>query len=135
MAYREGEYGRTEALFEESLTLARREDDPRSIANALNGLGNVANERGEYALAATRYQEALDLFRATGAPERDGALGSRSVRRRARHIPGDRRRLARTGPAQRPAGRAAAAATAGRDIALLLKCSSNSRCSIRTKNW
>ncbi len=63
-----GRYDEARAAFEESLSLARRIDNPRLEANLLNALGEVAAR-------STHYQEAIDYFKASVAIDRE--LGDR----------------------------------------------------------
>jgi tetratricopeptide (TPR) repeat protein len=61
-----GDYTRSAALFDESLSLSRELGDTWSIATVLSNLGEVAEEEGEYGKAAAFYQESLDLYRDLG---------------------------------------------------------------------
>ena len=74
MAYAQGDYGRTVALQEESLTILRELDDQRGIAAALNNLGLVAQEQQDYARAAALHAESLEIERELG--DQRGAVAS-----------------------------------------------------------
>jgi tetratricopeptide (TPR) repeat protein len=58
-----GEYARATALCEECLTLARELGDAEGIANALQGLGDLARDQGDAARVAEYCEESLVLFR------------------------------------------------------------------------
>lgn len=67
LAWHQGDFGRAEALFEESLALARQGGYKRDIAAALNGLGRVASYgRGDIVAARANFDEALSLYRESG---------------------------------------------------------------------
>ena len=53
-------------MLEESLSLAREADDGAIIATALNDLGVVAREQGDFTIAESLYQESLALRRQLG---------------------------------------------------------------------
>jgi hypothetical protein len=61
LAVRMEEYEVVEALGGESLTLARQLGDAAGVAAALDALGYVARNRGQYALAGAQFEEALGL--------------------------------------------------------------------------
>lgn len=66
LAMREGEYGVSLVLYEESLALRRELGDRHGMGAALNNTGNVHIELGEYEQAQSAYAEALRHFRAVG---------------------------------------------------------------------
>jgi predicted ATPase len=66
LAFLECDYDRAEEMLEESLALARTQDDTRSIALSLQFLGSVSRERGRYSEAVARHDESLALWRALG---------------------------------------------------------------------
>ncbi len=51
LAYYQGDYAAAQPLYEESLAIRRELGDGRGIAVALNNLGNVASELGDFAVA------------------------------------------------------------------------------------
>ena len=55
-----------QALYEESLERYRELGDTAGIAHALLPLGEIAARRGNFAVAHSRIEEALALFRALG---------------------------------------------------------------------
>jgi len=70
--YFRGEYGAAEALFRENLAIQQRPQRPegdadlvprRGLAEALNALGLVEQDRGKGAEAEAYYRQALDLYR------------------------------------------------------------------------
>ncbi len=63
LAYNQGDYLVTEALYQKSLTLYRSLEDQRGIASVLDSLGNVAYELGDYLRARSLYEESLALAR------------------------------------------------------------------------
>jgi predicted ATPase/class 3 adenylate cyclase len=63
LAFSAGDNPAAQALFDESLALARELRDRYTIAMALHGAGQLAQTRGEYAQARALYQESLALFR------------------------------------------------------------------------
>jgi tetratricopeptide (TPR) repeat protein len=63
LASEQGDYTAGEALFRESLDIARRLGDKRGAAISLNALGIGARERGELASARSLFEESLELFR------------------------------------------------------------------------
>ena len=56
--------------FREAVTLGRQIDDRRTVARALNQLGELARHRGDDAAAAAFYEESLGLWRALAEQER-----------------------------------------------------------------
>jgi tetratricopeptide (TPR) repeat protein len=60
-AWRQARYDDAIRLYERAIALAAQLGDPLIQASALNGIGAVHCERGEYAQARARYQAALDL--------------------------------------------------------------------------
>lgn len=59
----QGEYGRSQALQQESLSLQRELGDHFGIANSLHALGLVELFRGNYSTSATYFEESLTLRR------------------------------------------------------------------------
>lgn len=66
LVWSQGNYGRAKELYEESPTLSRQLGDKRDIAVALENLGSVARNWGDYATARPLLEEALALYRETG---------------------------------------------------------------------
>jgi tetratricopeptide (TPR) repeat protein len=62
----QGDYGRAEALFEESLALWRETGNKGGTANSLDYLGLVALSQGDYDRAVVLCKESLSLFREVG---------------------------------------------------------------------
>jgi predicted ATPase/DNA-binding CsgD family transcriptional regulator len=62
----QGEYGRAEALCQESLELDCELRDPHGMAVALDLLGSIAAARGDVPAATSLLEESLALFRETG---------------------------------------------------------------------
>jgi predicted ATPase/DNA-binding CsgD family transcriptional regulator len=62
----QGEYGRAEALCQESLELYRELHDPRGMALALYRLGLIALSRGDFPVATSLLEESLVLYREVG---------------------------------------------------------------------
>jgi hypothetical protein len=65
-ALRENELERATALYSESLGLHRRIGHAPGIFFALNGLVMVAAQKGDYAIAQARAEEAIALARGAG---------------------------------------------------------------------
>jgi predicted ATPase/class 3 adenylate cyclase len=63
MVWRQGDYERATALFENSLTLARELGDQKGIAQALFGRALVALRRGDLEAAAALFEENLEALR------------------------------------------------------------------------
>jgi tetratricopeptide (TPR) repeat protein len=63
IACEQGDFGRSEVLLAESLTLARELGSKRDIATALTELARVAYYRGEYERAEALVAEGLNLYR------------------------------------------------------------------------
>lgn len=61
-----GEYQEAETLFHAVADSALARGDVATFAEALHGLGNVAQFQGQYAEATRRFEEALEHFRAVG---------------------------------------------------------------------
>jgi predicted ATPase len=59
----QGRYEEAAALFEEALSIYRAAGNQRGIGHALNGLGNVALDRGDDGAATTCFEKALAAFR------------------------------------------------------------------------
>jgi non-specific serine/threonine protein kinase len=74
LARRQGDYGRAEALYRESLAIYRAIEDRASIGSALNNLGVMAMQRGDLAEAAALYEDALAAFRAQNDRTRMAAV-------------------------------------------------------------
>lgn len=74
LAIDRGDYRRARELYQASLDLRRRIDDPIGIADSLNGLGIVAADQGDYDRARALHEEALAARRANG--DRDGEARS-----------------------------------------------------------
>ena len=66
LADKQGDYTRTAALAEESLSLFRELGDKRGAASALNILGRAAMRQGDYARARALHEEGLALCRECG---------------------------------------------------------------------
>jgi predicted ATPase/DNA-binding CsgD family transcriptional regulator len=66
IAYLRGEYGRSAAFHDESLTLRRAVHDRAGIAQSLHNLGRVAHYQGDFERAAALYEEGLAIRRALG---------------------------------------------------------------------
>jgi predicted ATPase/DNA-binding SARP family transcriptional activator len=66
LAWRQDEYERAAALFEEALALWRDLGDKGRLGDALDGLGLVAQFRGDYARAASIFEDSLALRRELG---------------------------------------------------------------------
>lgn len=56
----------SEALMNESMTIARELDEPQLIANGIYGLGILARYRGDHTRAVHQLEESLALFRQLG---------------------------------------------------------------------
>jgi predicted ATPase len=63
LAGEQRDYPSAEALFRESLDIARQLGDKLGAAVPLNALGVIAQERGELAMALSLFEESLVLFR------------------------------------------------------------------------
>jgi predicted ATPase len=66
LAWAQGDYVKSQALYEQSLALRRNVGDKRGIAASLNNLGTVAQSQQDRATAQRFYEEALALFRELG---------------------------------------------------------------------
>jgi len=66
LAWRQGDYERATALFDESLTLYRKLDDQQGISVTLYSLGLVAAEQSDYERAQAFTEESLALCRRLG---------------------------------------------------------------------
>jgi predicted ATPase len=66
LAYRQSDYDAASGLFEQSLAIERRRNDPKGIANSLNDLGIVAMRRGALERAAELLAESLAMERQLG---------------------------------------------------------------------
>ncbi len=66
LAFDQGDYGRAQALCEESLSLYRELGDKLGIALSLNALGILARNRGDYGRAISLLDESLTLCRELG---------------------------------------------------------------------
>ncbi len=66
LAYEQGDYGRANSLYEESLALRRQLGNKRGIAGSLNNLGVLAYSQGDYQRATRFYEESLALKRELG---------------------------------------------------------------------
>ena len=66
LAESQGDYGRAQALLEESLVLRRELGDKWGIAHSLNSLGVVALDQGDYGAAQALFEESLVLRRELG---------------------------------------------------------------------
>ncbi|MDQ5852092.1 MAG: tetratricopeptide repeat protein, partial [Chloroflexota bacterium] len=64
------DYGRAQALLEESLALFRELGDTRGTGSTLNLLGQQATMQGDYGRAQVLFEESLALFRELGDKER-----------------------------------------------------------------
>jgi predicted ATPase/DNA-binding NarL/FixJ family response regulator len=58
-----GSYATARTLLEESLALAREDDDSFRIAHAYNSFGDLARYQGNYAEAQTAYEKSVNLLR------------------------------------------------------------------------
>ena len=63
LAYLQGDYPSTRALYHGSLAIRRELGDQEKIANSLNNLGNVAHDEGDYPSARALYEESLAIRR------------------------------------------------------------------------
>ena len=68
LAWIQGDLALASRLLEESLPLAQSAGITFVVAGNTNMLGHLAHQQGNYALAKTRYREALVLYRAFGSP-------------------------------------------------------------------
>jgi predicted ATPase/DNA-binding SARP family transcriptional activator/Tfp pilus assembly protein PilF len=66
LARQQGDYDRAQLLYDESLALWRRLDDPSGMAATLNSAGIVAYWRGEYRRTQSLLEESLALQRQAG---------------------------------------------------------------------
>jgi tetratricopeptide (TPR) repeat protein len=66
MAREQGEFARSQAYFEESLSIRREIGDRPGIADSLIGLGSVVAEPGGYGAVQALHEEALVIYRETG---------------------------------------------------------------------
>jgi predicted ATPase len=66
LAAEQGEYIAADALFRESLDIARRLDDTQGVAVSLNAMAVNARDRGETAVARSLFEESLALWREVG---------------------------------------------------------------------
>ncbi len=64
LAAMQGDYGRADALLDESLSLYRELGDARGIADSLGGRGRVAEAQGHFVQATALLEESLSLYRA-----------------------------------------------------------------------
>jgi ATP/maltotriose-dependent transcriptional regulator MalT len=69
LARRRGDLAQATADFSDALPLARRAGNDYMTALALELLGGVLTERGEYGLAAARFRDALASWRVVGTQE------------------------------------------------------------------
>jgi predicted ATPase/DNA-binding CsgD family transcriptional regulator len=63
LAYRQADYGRAEALYEEAVALWHELGNRDGIARSLRGLGATVSRRGDFGRAEALLQEALELWR------------------------------------------------------------------------
>ncbi len=63
LATLQGDFGETQATYEQSLLIYRKLGDQKGIAASLNGLGNAVYWLGEYAAAWAAYEESLGISR------------------------------------------------------------------------
>ncbi len=63
LVWRQGDFGRAMALYEESLALARDLGDQRGIAMALMGRGLVHKRHGDFDAATALFEESLEVSR------------------------------------------------------------------------
>jgi predicted ATPase/class 3 adenylate cyclase len=63
LVFRQGDFGRAMALFEESLALARELRDQRGIAMALRGCGLVHMRQEDFDAATALFEESLEISR------------------------------------------------------------------------
>jgi predicted ATPase/transcriptional regulator with XRE-family HTH domain len=68
LAWIQGDLALATTLAEEGLLLAKSAGITFVVAGNTNMLGHLAHQQGNYALAKTRYQEALALYRTFGSP-------------------------------------------------------------------
>jgi predicted ATPase/class 3 adenylate cyclase len=66
LAWRQSDYGRSMALFEESLALAGELGDQKGVAMALYGRGLVTTWQGDFDAATVLFEESLELSRKLG---------------------------------------------------------------------
>jgi tetratricopeptide (TPR) repeat protein len=66
LTWRQDDYGRATAFFEESLSSFRELGDKWGMAESLRGLGFVARDQGDYKRATAFFEESLALFREVG---------------------------------------------------------------------
>lgn len=64
----EKNFATSEAMMNESITIAHELDEPQLIANGIYGLGILARYRGDNAHAVAQLEESLTLFRQLGDP-------------------------------------------------------------------
>jgi DNA-binding CsgD family transcriptional regulator/tetratricopeptide (TPR) repeat protein len=62
-AREQGDHATARRWLEESLLLAREQDDQNCVAITLDRLGTIAHAVGDYTLARTRYEQSLELAR------------------------------------------------------------------------
>lgn len=75
LAAEQGDYVASDALFEESLEIARRSEDKRCIAVSLNAKAVNARDRGEFGASQALFEESLVLWRNL----RDGLAVARAL--------------------------------------------------------
>jgi predicted ATPase len=63
LAFRQGDYGRAAALFEQRLALHRELDDKWGVAESLDSLARWERHRGDFGRAVALLEESLILFR------------------------------------------------------------------------
>ena len=63
LAYRQGDLEEAERTIRRALELARGFDDPARIANALNDLGNITSQRGDFESALEAHEETYRMRR------------------------------------------------------------------------
>jgi len=68
LAWIQGDLARATMLAEEGRLLAQSAGIPFVVAGQATMLGHLAHQQGNYALAKTRYREALALYRTFGSP-------------------------------------------------------------------
>jgi predicted ATPase len=68
LASEQGDYGRAQTMFEDSLNSCIELNDKRGVAVALNGLAVIARDRGDSAAAASLFERCVSIWKDLGDP-------------------------------------------------------------------
>ncbi len=99
LLFEKSQYGESEKAFEEAISILRRLEDTdenaNSLANALNGLGNVYAVQNSPFLAEQKYSETVDVYRRLIAKGLDDWDYDLMLANTLRHLASQRVKLAR----------------------------------------